>query len=161
METEIRAHVPGDIPRMTEIWNHIVRTGRYFPQEDELDPDSAKEFFGSQDRCGVVVVDGRVEGLYILHPNNVGRCGHICNASYCVAAGMDNKGLGGMLVDDSLRQAAAMGYRVMQFNAVVQDNASAIHLYERKGFRRIGTVPGGFRDADGEYRTVVLFYHEL
>lgn len=161
METEIRAHSQEDIPRMMEIWNFIVRTGKYFPQENELDLDSAEEFFGSQDRCGVAVVNGRVEGLYILHPNNVGRCGHICNASYCVDKGMANKGLGAMLVDDSLEQAAALGYRVMQFNAVVQDNASAIHLYEKKGFRRIGTVPGGFRDADGEYRTVVLFYHEL
>ncbi len=24
---------------------------------------------------------GCIYGLYILHPNNVGRCGHICNAS--------------------------------------------------------------------------------
>ena len=25
-----------------------------------------------------------IVGLYILHPNNIGRCGHICNASYAV-----------------------------------------------------------------------------
>ena len=24
----------------------------------------------------------QVLGLYILHPNNIGRCGHIANASY-------------------------------------------------------------------------------
>ncbi|MFQ9798956.1 MAG: hypothetical protein ACLR23_08425 [Clostridia bacterium] len=26
-------------------------------------------------------------GLYILHPNNIGRCGHIANASYAVRQG--------------------------------------------------------------------------
>ena len=27
---------------------------------------------------------GEIEGIYILHPNNVGCCGHICNASFAV-----------------------------------------------------------------------------
>lgn len=161
MKTEIRVYSSEDIPRMTEIWNRIVKTGKYLPQDQELDFDSAKTFFGTKDHCGVVAVDGRVEGLYILSPNNIGRCGHICDATYCVDMGMANKGLGGLMVDDSLIQAAEKGYRIMQFNAVVQDNASAIHLYEKKGFRRIGTVPGGFKDVNGEYCTVVLFYHEL
>lgn len=33
-----------------------------------------------------MVEDGQIVGLYILHPNNVGRCGHLCNASYAVDA---------------------------------------------------------------------------
>ena len=119
------------------------------------------EFFGSQTHCGVAVYDGKVVGLYILHPNNVGRCGHICNASYAVEKGMNNKGVGSRLVEDSLDVAAHLGFRIMQFNAVVQENASAIHLYEKEGFHRLGMIPGGFRGKDGEYRTIVLFYHEL
>ena len=31
---------------------------------------------------------GCIVGLYILHPNNVGRCGHIANASYAVAGNL-------------------------------------------------------------------------
>ena len=31
--------------------------------------------------------NGEVVGLYILHPNNEGRCGHIANASYAVERG--------------------------------------------------------------------------
>ena len=38
--------------------------------------------------------DGRVLGLYILHPNNVGRCGHIANASYAVSSAARGKGIG-------------------------------------------------------------------
>ena len=109
----------------------------------------------------MAVYDGRVVGLYILHPNNVGRCGHICNASYAVEKGMTNKGIGSALVEDSLETAAGLGFRIMQFNAVVQENASAIHLYEKEGFHRLGMIPGGFRGKDGEYRTILLFYHEL
>ncbi len=33
----------------------------------------------------------------------------------------------------------------MQFNAVVETNRHAVRLYERLGFRIVGTVPGAFR----------------
>jgi hypothetical protein len=32
----------------------------------------------------------------------------------------------------------------MQFNAVAESNQAAIRLYERLGFRIVGTVPGAF-----------------
>jgi len=41
--------------------------------------------------------------------------------------------------------AAADGYLAMQFNAVVETNASAIRLWESLGFTIIGTVPEAFR----------------
>ena len=79
----------------------------------------------------------------------------------CIPTTWAGAGIGGALVDDSLKVAAEKGFRIMQFNAVVQDNASAIHLYEKKGFHHLGMIPGGFRDKDGVYRTILLFYHEL
>ena len=161
MEIKVRGYSGSDIPDMVRIWNLVVEKGMAFPQEDELSAEEAVTFFGSQSHCGVAELDGRVVGLYILHPNNVGRCGHISNASYAVDPSMCNKGIGAALVEDSLSTAASLGFRIMQFNAVVQENASAIHLYEKKGFKRIGMVPGGFRSKDGEYRTIILFYHEL
>ena len=161
MDVQVRGYRPEDIPDMMGVWNTIVRRGMAFPQEEELDLESATDFFASQSHCGVAVMDDRVVGLYILHPNNVGRCGHISNASYAVDPSMSNKGIGSALVSDSLEVAASLGFRIMQFNAVVQNNASAIHLYEKMGFVRLGAVPGGFRSLDGEYRTILLFYHEL
>lgn len=161
MDIEVRGFRQADIPAMADIWNSVVERGMAFPQEDALTEEGAAEFFGSQTHCGVAVLDGKVVGLYILHPNNVGRCGHISNASYAVDPAMAGKGIGGALVDDSLKVAAEKGFRIMQFNAVVQDNASAIHLYEKKGFHHLGMIPGGFRDRDGVYRTILLFYHEL
>ena len=77
---------------------------------------------------------GAIMGLYILHPNNVGRCGHICNASYAVRRDQRGRHLGEALVKDCLVQAKKLGYRVLQFNAVVENNIHARHLYERLGF---------------------------
>jgi hypothetical protein len=40
--------------------------------------------------------------------------------------------------------AKERGYSGMQFNAVAASNVDAIAVYERLGFRIVGTVPGAF-----------------
>ena len=157
---EIRSYQQDDIAEMVGIWNEVVRDGIAFPQEEELDLKSGGAFFASQTYCGVAEEDGRVIGLYILHPNNVGRCGHIANASYAVKTGLRGLGIGEALVRDCMRQGAGRGFRVLQFNAVVADNAPAVHLYEKLGFHRLGRIPGGFA-ADTGYKDILLFYIEL
>ena len=159
--TEVRAYEPADIPAMVEIWNEVVEDGIAFPQEETLDLQSGTAFFAEQTHCGVAVNDGEVIGLYILHPNNIGRCGHIANASYAVGSAARGKGAGRLLVEDSLAQGRAHGFRVMQFNAVVASNAGARHLYEKLGFVQLGTIPGGFRMPDGSYADICPYYHEL
>jgi len=105
--------------------------------------------------------DGKVYGLYILHPNNVGRCGHICNASYAVSSDARGKHIGEQLVKDCLQKGKELGFRVLQFNAVVESNVHARHLYERLGFKQLGTIPGGFRMKDGHYENICPYYREL
>lgn len=158
---EIRAYRQKDVPEMTEIWNSVVEDAIAFPQDELLGRGEAAEFFSLQTHCGVAAEGGRVLGLYILHPNNVGRCGHIANASYAVSRDARGKGIGRKLVEDSMEQGKANGFRVLQFNAVVVSNASARHLYESLGFVQLGTVPGGFRMSDGSYADICLYYHTL
>ena len=161
MEVRVRGYTEEDVPGMARIWNIVVDRGMAFPQEEELSPEEASVFFGSQSHCGVAEIDGRVVGMYILHPNNVGRCGHISNASYAVDPSMSNKGIGAKLVEDSLSVAGKLGFRIMQFNAVVQENASAIHLYEKVGFERYGIQPRAFKLKDGTYRDEIIMVKML
>jgi len=158
---EVRGYTEQDVTAMADIWNEVVEDGVAFPQEVMLDQESAEKFFAEQTHCGVAIEDGRILGMYILHPNNIGRCGHISNASYAVSSGARGKGVGRMLVEDSLAQGRAHGFRVLQFNAVVATNASARHLYEKLGFVQLGTIPGGFRLPDGSYVDICPYYHEL
>lgn len=159
--TEIRGYKPGDIPGMILVWNEVVDEGNAFPQEDRLDERSGAEFFAAQSRCGVTEVDGEIAGLYILHPNNVGRCGHICNASYAVSSQKRGQRIGEVLVLDCMEQARRLGFRVLQFNAVVADNVRARRLYERLGFTQLGTIPGGFRLKSGGYADICPYYIAL
>lgn len=161
--TTVRAYTPGDADRCMDIWNAVVEEGVAFPQTDPLIPGIAHAFFASQSAVGVaeVVCDAEVVGLYILHPNNVGRCGHIANASYAVAPGMRGRHIGEMLVRDSIVTARDMGFRILQFNAVVASNAGARRLYEKIGFVPLGTIPGGFLMPDGTYEDIVPYYYDL
>jgi len=157
----IRAYKESDLGAMIGIWNEVVEEGIAFPQEETLDEGTGADFFASQSYCGVAEDEGEIVGLYILHPNNVGRCGHICNASYAVSPAHRGKHIGEQLVKDCIVNAKRIGFGVLQFNAVVESNIHARHLYERLGFVQLGTIPGGFRMKDGHYENICLYYIDL
>ena len=157
----IRKYNEKDLAAMIAIWNEIVEDGIAFPQEELLDNKTGAEFFASQSYCGVADDDGKVVGLYILHPNNIGRCGHICNASYAVSSSCRGKHIGEKLVLDCIENAKRIGFKILQFNAVVESNVHARHLYERIGFTQLGVIPKGFRMKDGHYEHICPYYIEL
>ena len=159
----VRAYQENDLDAMIRIWNEVVEEGVAFPQEEFLNDETGAEFFASQTYAAVAEDESRhiIYGLYILHPNNVGRCGHIGNASYAVGSEHRGRHIGEKLVLDCLRQAKRLGFAILQFNAVVENNIHARHLYERLGFVPLGVIPKGFRMKDGHYENICPYYHEL
>lgn len=163
MSVTIRGFRKEDVAEMIVIWNEVVEEGIAFPQEELLNEKTGMEFFQGQSYCGVAEEEesGKILGLYILHPNNIGRCGHICNASYAVASASRGLHIGEKLVKDCLVQGKKNGFGVLQFNAVVATNIHARHLYERVGFKQLGTIPKGFRKKDGSYVDICPYYIQL
>lgn len=163
MNIIIREHNENDIAAMAEIWNGVVEEGVAFPQTETLSDEEAAEFFASQSYSGVAenCENGEIIGLYILHPNNVGRCGHICNASYAVRSDLRGMHIGERLVNDCMAQAKRLGFGILQFNAVVKTNYAARHLYEKLGFIPLGVIPGGFLKKNGEYEDIIPHYIKL
>ena len=157
----IRQYTDSDTAALVRIWNEVVADGIAFPQEELLDVKTGTAFFTSQTYTGVADDDGAVVGLYILHPNNIGRLGTIGNASYAVLKERRGEHIGEALVKDSLAKAKGFGFRVMQFNAVVESNIHARHLYERIGFVQLGTIPACFRKKDGYYENICPYYYPL
>ncbi len=158
---KICSHREQDVEELKSIWNGTVATGGSFPETELLDDESAGAFFGRQSYVGVAFYDDSVAGLYILHPNNVGRCSHIANASYAVKPEFRGKGIGRALVKDSLVQAKEHGFRIMQFNAVLATNTVALNLYESLGFEKLGTIKDGFYLGDSKYVDIHPMYKNL
>ena len=150
-----------DLTQAIQIWNEVVQDCVAFPQLEVLDEKSGWDFFESQTLTRVLLDGEKVVGLYILHPNNVGRCGHICNASYAVKKECRGKHIGEKLVLDCLEQAKNCGFRILQFNAVVATNTSALALYKKLGFTQLGIIPEGFLLKDGSYVDIIPHYKRL
>ena len=163
MDIQIIAYSPDYIEACLAIWNEVVWNGIAFPQEKLLTFFSGPEFFSSQTFTGLAQnkETGEIVGLYILHPNNVGRCGHICNASYAVSGKWRGHHIGEMLVRHSLTKGKECGFRILQFNAVVRTNESALALYKKLGFVQLGIIPGGFRKKDGSFEDIIPHYYLL
>ena len=152
MNIKIRSYQTQDAAKAAEVWNQVVEDGLAFPQEETLTAETG---------IAVNTENNEIVGLYILHPNNVGRCGHICNASYAVRRDIRGQHIGEKLVLDCLAMAKEKGFRIMQFNAVVASNTHALHLYEHIGFTKLGVIPGGFRMPDGHYEDIIPHYYVL
>ena len=119
MNINIREYMAADAKSASEIWNQVVDDGVAFPQEEVLTPESGDAFFKEQTYTGIAEnsESGEVVGLYILHPNNVGRCGHICNASYAVRRDIRGEHIGEKLVLDCISMAKKKGFRVLAVTA--------------------------------------------
>ncbi|MCI8454434.1 MAG: GNAT family N-acetyltransferase [Lachnospiraceae bacterium] len=163
MDIKMRCYRKEDLSAAVEIWNQVVEEGVAFPQTEKLTEADGQVFFAQQSYTGIAydAADGRVMGLYILHPNNVGRCGHICNTSYAVHETLRGQRVGEALVRDSLRMGKELGFRILQFNAVVRSNVYALRLYKKLGFVQLGIIPSGFLMKDGHYEDIIPHYHEL
>ena len=162
MEITVREFQSEDTKDAIAIWNEVVDQGKAFPQLEDLGVEDGEAFFKEQSYTGIAVNENdEIVGLYILHPNNIGRCGHICNASYAVRKNIRGLHIGEKLVLDCLQKAKENQFRILQFNAVVATNTHALHLYERIGFKKLGTIPGGFRMPDGTYEDIIPHYYLL
>lgn len=160
---KVKKYEKKDVKDAVTIWNQVVEDGVAFPQTELLTEESGHAFFEEQSFTGIAydVMTGQTVGLYILHPNNIGRCGHICNASYAVRADVRGQRVGEILVKHCMEKGKELGFHILQFNAVVSSNTYALKLYKKLGFVQLGVIPGGFLMKDGHYEDIIPHYHVL
>ena len=159
----IAGYTDDDAADAVAVWNTVIWAGNAFPQEYPLDIGAGKAYFASQSFTGVAreCASGLIAGVYVLHPDNTGRCGHIANASYAVAEEFRGMHLGEQLVRHSLAEAGKLGFRILKFNAVVASNTAALNLYRKLGFQQLGTIPAGFLNKSGYYEDIIPHFITL
>jgi L-amino acid N-acyltransferase YncA len=141
----IRAASPGDAAAVVRIVREIVDEGTSFAFGPDTTDEELRAYWFLPDAATFVACEGEeVVGCYLLVPNQRGRGAHVANASYAVAASASGRGIGRAMGEHSLREAAARGYRSLQFNYVVSTNAAAIALWTKLGFAIVGRSPRSF-----------------
>lgn len=93
----------------------------------------------------IVAVKGdTIVGSAKMGANRPGRGSHIATASFLVDPAHQGQGVGRALAQYVLDWSRAVGFTGIQFNAVVESNAPAVHLWQSLGFKIIGTAPASF-----------------
>lgn len=139
---------PSDFDAVKEIFLHVVDEGETYSYERaELTDEWIRHYWLNNVITTLVarLPDGKVAGVCAIRVNRTGRGNHIANASYIVHHDHRGIGIGHALGVESLRAAAAKGYKAMQFNYVVSTNVQAVKLWQSLGFAIIGIMPQGYR----------------
>jgi len=143
---EIRRSVPSDADGLWAVLHAVLAAGDTYAWPPETTRDQALALWHPPGGHTFVAVGAdRVLGTYLLKANQPGLGDHVANCGYMVAPEARGRGFGEALCRHSLDVARRLGFRAMQFNAVVSTNLGAIRLWERCGFAIVGTVPGAFR----------------
>lgn len=143
---EIRDATPADWARIYPFWSAIVNAGETYAYPEGLTVDQAEPLWMERPPAHTVVaVDaGDVLGSAKMGPNRPGRGAHIATASFMVDPAHAGRGVGRALGEYMVGWAGRQGYHAIQFNAVVETNAPAVHLWRALGFRILCTVPEAF-----------------
>lgn len=160
----IRTATPADWPAVYPFFSSIVEAGQTYAYPPGLSATEAEALWMEPAPWRVVVaVDeaGVVLGSAKAGPNRPGRGAHVATASFMVDPGHQVRGVGRALGEHVLSWAADAGYRAMQFNAVVETNSAAVHLWKSLGFAIIGTVPETFDHAELGYVGLHVMYRRL
>jgi len=142
----IRDATDRDRDAIWEIFRATVAPGDSFVYDPNTPRDEAEAYwFAKGTRTYVAERDGKVVGSYILRPNRPGLGNHVSNAGFMVAPAARRFGVGLAMGEHALAEARRLGYSAMQFNFVISTNETAVRLWQRLGFRIVGTLPGAFR----------------
>ncbi len=101
---------------------------------------------------GEIIADGGLTGL----PR---RMSHRAEVGLSVKKAYWNCGVGSMILKELIEYAKKNGIELLNLE-VRSDNLRAIHLYEKFGFRKIGTSPAFFK-VNGAYTDFELMYLDL
>src|SRR4051812_1714609 len=112
-------------------------------------------------RTVVAAEDDAIVGTATMSPNRPGRGSHIATASFMVDPSTRSRGVGRALGEHMLEWAKGQGYRGVQFNAVVETNESALHLWHSLGFEIVGTAPDAFHHSEDGYVGLHIMFCRL
>jgi L-amino acid N-acyltransferase YncA len=145
----IRDATPADWPSIFPFFAASVRDGATYAYPENLSSAEAQALWMAKPpgRTVVAMRDETILGSATMGPNRPGRGSHIATASFMVDPQHHGAGTGRALAVHVVDWARAEGYRGIQFNAVVETNHAAVHLWTELGFEILGTVPGAFNPA--------------
>jgi L-amino acid N-acyltransferase YncA len=159
-DESIRVASADDWPRIWPFFSAIVAAGETYAFPEDLTVETGRAWWMEEPPAQTVVLEeeGRILGSAKMGPNRPGRGDHVGTASFMVDLDAAGRGIGRALASYAVDWHRRQGFAGIQFNAVVETNSAAVHLWQALGFEIVGTVPRAFRStAHGEVGLHVMY----
>jgi ribosomal protein S18 acetylase RimI-like enzyme len=141
----IRAATASDSDAIWKILEPIIRAGETYTLPQDMNREDALAYWQSPGHEVFVAEEsGEILGTYYLRANQKGGGAHVANCGYMTAPWASGRGIARAMCQHSLGHAKARGFLAMQFNFVVSCNERAVELWQRMGFKIVGSLPGAF-----------------
>jgi len=141
----VREATSDDWPAIWHIMQPIVEAGETYALATDMDEEEARRYWMLGDgRTVVAELDGEIVGTATAYANRPGNGSHVASGSFMVDQERSGQGIGRALGEDLIDWAREVGFKLIQFNAVVETNEGAVALWKKLGFEIAGTVPGAF-----------------
>lgn len=160
----VRDATEDDWPAIWPFMRAIIAAGETYAYDRDMSEDQARAIWFAPAPARTLVAadgEGHVLGTAIMGPNRGGGGAHVATASFMVDPDAAGRGAGRALGEAVIARSREEGYRAIQFNAVVETNAPAVHLWRSLGFAVIGTVPEAFAHPSGGYVGLHVMHRPL
>lgn len=155
------AHIQ-DFDNIWPIFNAIVSQAQTYTYSPNTTKEEAFELWiNSALKTFVCEENNIVLGTYFIKANQSGNGSHVCNCGYMVHEKARGKGVASLMCKHSLKTAVELGFKAMQYNFVVSTNEVAIKLWEKHGFKIVGTLSKAFNHPQLSYVDAHIMYKWL
>ena len=145
-ELAIRPAVYDDHEHVWQTLEPTIRAGETLALDRDMTRAGALDlWFSARHEVFVAEQEGTIVGTYFLRPNQAGGGAHVANSAYVVSPSATGRGIAQAMCEHSLVQARARGFLAMQFDFVISSEERRLKLWQRAGFKIVGTLPKAFR----------------
>ncbi|QQR41109.1 GNAT family N-acetyltransferase [Devosia rhizoryzae] len=158
----IRPAAEADHTPIIAIVAPVLAAGETYAIDTNLDEAAVVAYwFMPAHEVFVAELDNEIVGTYYLQHNQRGGGAHVANCGYMTAPNARGKGIAKAMCLHSLERARERGFRAIQFNHVVSTNTGAVALWQKLGFRIVGTLPKAFKHPVHGYVDSYVMFQSL
>lgn len=151
-----------DRKELYELFLEIIKEGNSYPQTL---PYSFEDFLSYFFPKGSIILickkKNKIIGGFYLKPAFPGRSSHVANCGYIVKKEYRGEGIGFYLGKCSIDIAKELRYKSIIFNLIFKENISAIKLWEKLGFKIIGSIPNAVKQDDEKFQDAYIMFLSL
>ena len=161
-ELSIRAAVFADRDSVWQTLEPTIRASESIALAPDLTRDGALDFwFSAQHEVFVAEQAGTIVGSYFLRESRSGGGAHVAGSLYVVSPSATGRGIAQAMCEHSLIRAKQRGFLSIQLDFVISSDERRLKLWQRAGFRVVGTLPQAFRHPSLGLVDVLVMHREL